>query len=105
MKLSFYIDFILKLENVPTLTEQEKMGINGFDDAVLILDDIKDKSKVRDGEPCYYIAHGTEEAKERSRFLKSKALEALDSSFTRALDLLPIETNTLPLAQLHAAQL
>jgi len=77
MKLSFYINFILNLENVPVLNKHERLNIDGFDVGVLILDDIKDQSKIRNGQPCYYIIHGVDTAMSEAERLKKKAFNAL----------------------------
>ncbi len=79
MKLSYYINFILNLENVSILSEQQAFDIDGFDTAVLMLDDIQDQSKVRDGKPCFYVIHGVEKTKEEARVLQKKSFETLST--------------------------
>ena len=58
MKLSYYINLILELENATKFNEEQSFNIDGFDTAILILDDIQDQSKIRDGKPCFYIING-----------------------------------------------
>jgi geranylgeranyl pyrophosphate synthase len=78
MKLSYYINVILILENSQILNEKESLGIDGFDTAILILDDIQDNSKIRDGKPCFYITHGVEKTKQEAEKLKKKAFESIN---------------------------
>ena len=77
MKLSRYINFILELENVVALSKEESEVLDGFDESILILDDIADKSLERDGEPCFYITHGVENAKKEAKRLRLNAFSVL----------------------------
>lgn len=79
MKLSYYINLILELEKSPKLSEEQSFNIDGFDTAVLILDDILDQSKIRDGKPCFYIQHGIDKAKKEVKILQQKAFKSLVS--------------------------
>lgn len=79
MNLSYYINLILELENAPKLNEEHSHNIDGFDTAILMLDDILDQSKIRDGKPCFYIERGIDKAKEEAKILQQKAFEALFS--------------------------
>jgi len=69
MKLSNYINLILELENSDVLSEDESFSIDGFDRAILILDDIEDRSQIRDGKPCFYITNGIPNAKKEAEKL------------------------------------
>jgi geranylgeranyl pyrophosphate synthase len=79
MKLSYYINFILKLENASPLTDVQALNIDGFDVAILMLDDIKDHSKIREGKPCFYLVHGIDKTKKEAKILQSKAFQVLNS--------------------------
>lgn len=79
MKLSYYINLILELENAPKLNEEQSLNIDGFDTAVLILDDILDQSKIRDGKPSFYIEHGIDEAKKEAKILQQKSFKELNN--------------------------
>lgn len=79
MKLSYYINLILELENATKLNEEQSFNIDGFDTAILILDDIQDQSKIRDGKPCFYIINGVEKAKEEAKILQQNAFKELNS--------------------------
>ncbi len=78
MKLSYYINLILSLENSEQLSERESFAIDGFDTSILILDDVSDQSQIRDGQPCFYITHGIEKAKIEARKLHAEAVQMLD---------------------------
>jgi geranylgeranyl pyrophosphate synthase len=78
MRISDYINFILDLNKSELLNHEESSKIDGFDDAILIMDDIKDKSKIRDGKECYYIIHGTKKAKHRAYFLLKESKKELN---------------------------
>lgn len=77
MKLSYYINLILELENTPRITDNQSFGIDGFDTAILLLDDMQDQSKIRDGKPCFYIEHGIEKTKIKATNLQAKAFREL----------------------------
>ncbi len=77
MKLSYYINFILKLESSELLSEKESFLLDGFDISIVILDDVVDQSKTRDGEQCFYIIHGIEKTKLEARRLYHEAFKAL----------------------------
>lgn len=79
MQLSYYINLILGLENAPKLNEDQSFNIDGFDTAVLMLDDILDQSKIRDGKPCFYIEHGIEKTKNEAKILQERAFNVLIS--------------------------
>lgn len=83
MKISSYINLILQIERKGILSEDESMGIDCFDDAVLILDDIDDNSLTRDGKPCYYITYGKAPAQEKAQELFKQSFRTLDNIFTR----------------------
>lgn len=77
MKLSSYINSILELEGSNVLSENESFLLDGFDRAILILDDIEDQSQIRDGKPCFYITHGIAQAKKEAEKLNREAFGAL----------------------------
>lgn len=77
MKLSSYINFILELESSNVLSENESFSIDGFDRAILILDDIEDQSQIRDGKPCFHITHGVPNAKKAAEKLNREAFVTL----------------------------
>lgn len=77
MKLSNYINLILELENSDVLSENENFLIDGFDRAILILDDIEDQSQIRDGKPCFYITNGISNAKKKAKRLNREAFVTL----------------------------
>lgn len=79
MKLSYYINLILQLEKAPELTLEQSFNIDGFDTAILMLDDIQDQSKIRDGKPCFYIVNGIEKTKVEVKILQQKAFEELEN--------------------------
>lgn len=78
MKLSYYINLILKLENSNLLTEEQSFVLDGFDRSILILDDISDHSTTRDGQPCFYITYGVEAAKQEAQKLYREAFSELE---------------------------
>jgi geranylgeranyl pyrophosphate synthase len=51
--------------------------INLIDDAVLIIDDILDNSKIRNGKPCLYIQEGIQSAIIKAELNNVKAVENL----------------------------
>ncbi|MES2930839.1 MAG: polyprenyl synthetase family protein [Patescibacteria group bacterium] len=77
MKLSSYINLILKLENSNTLSESDSFSIDGFDRAILILDDIEDQSLIRDGKPSFHVEYGTLEAKKEAEKLYKNTFRTL----------------------------
>ena len=83
MKLSYYINLILELEEVNLLNEQENSLIDSFDNSILILDDINDQSLTRDGEKCFYITHGIKVTKNEAKKLKIKAFNELNNICNR----------------------
>lgn len=86
MKLSFYIDLILTNENQSALSTDEKVNLDGFDDAILMLDDLQDNSESRNGQPAYYIAHGLQATKDEAKRLNTVAFKTLrDISTARRL--------------------
>ncbi len=78
MKLSSYINSILELENSNKLSQDDCFKIDGFDRSILILDDIEDKSEIRDSNPCYHITHGIPQAKKEAARLYKEALVTFD---------------------------
>jgi len=52
--------------------------VNTIDDAILIVDDILDESKVRNGKPCLYLQEGIPKALVTAELLKASADEALE---------------------------
>jgi geranylgeranyl pyrophosphate synthase len=79
MKISFYINLILSLENSSILTEEQSESLDGFDTAILMLDDIQDKSQTRNGEKCFYLIHGVDKTKKHAKVLHNKAFKTLSS--------------------------
>jgi len=51
--------------------------ITVIDDSVLIMDDILDKSELRNGTPCFYKIHGTQKAIITAKFQECEAINAL----------------------------
>lgn len=81
MKISAYVNFVLNTEGKSELSIEECSGLDSFDDAVLILDDIQDDSSVRNGNPCYHVLHGIEASKEEARRLYKQSFETLGNIF------------------------
>lgn len=73
------MNLILESEGSEILSEGDSFLLDGFDRAVLILDDIEDRSQVRDGKPCFYMVRGTMEAREEAQRLYKDAFLALDA--------------------------
>lgn len=75
-----YIKLGYEFNSIKKITaEQNKLlkQISKIDDSILILDDIIDKSELRNGKPCLYKQEGLQEAIVQSEILKSEAISSL----------------------------
>ena len=67
MGLSYYINLILELEYSEKISDQDSFCIDGFDSSIILLDDIFDKSQMRDGQPCFYLTYGVDATKKEAK--------------------------------------
>ena len=75
-----YIKLGYEFNSIKKITaEQNKLlkQISKIDDSILILDDIIDKSELRNGKPCLYKQEGLQEAIVQSEILRSEAISSL----------------------------
>lgn len=76
----YYAYLGYRFANKKNLTPSEKKlfrNLSAIDDSILIIDDIMDKSKLRNGRPCLYLQLGEEKAIIRSKLLEIEARENL----------------------------
>lgn len=76
----YYINIGFKFAAKKNLSIAEKKllkKISFIDDSILIMDDIIDKSKLRNGKPCLYLQIGEENAILKSKLLEVEARKSL----------------------------
>lgn len=73
-----YIGFKFAAKRNLNIAEKELLKkISFIDDSILIIDDIIDKSKLRNGKPCLYLQIGEEKAILKSKLLEIEARKSL----------------------------